>query len=164
MRIAGLIEDSIVDGPGLRYVVFVQGCELSCEGCHNPEAWSKVGGNEMPTDEIIAQMLGNPLTDGLTLSGGEPFLQVEECIKLSSAARENGLNVWVYSGFTFEELFARSQSEQAIRELMELADVLIDGPFILAERTLSLRWRGSRNQRVLDMHKSMETGKAIELA
>jgi len=163
VRIAGLIQDSIVDGPGLRYVVFVQGCELSCEGCHNPEAWKKDGGDEVPIDEIVAQMLGNPLTDGLTLSGGEPFLQAEECVKLSSAARKNGLNVWVYTGFTLEELFIRAQSEQAVRELLELTDVLVDGPFIIAKRTLSLKWRGSMNQRVLDMHKSISAGKAVEL-
>jgi len=144
-------------------VVFVQGCELDCEGCHNPDTRSKDGGNEIPTDEIIAQMLGNPLTDGLTLSGGEPFLQAVECVKLSSAARENGLNVWVYSGYTFEELSVRAQSEQAVGELMKLADVLVDGPFVLSQRTLSLNWRGSRNQRVVDMRRSLDDGKAVEL-
>ena len=164
MRIAGLVQDSIVDGPGLRYVVFVQGCELDCVGCHNPDTRDIDGGYEIPTDEIIAQMLGNPLTDGLTLSGGEPFLQAAECVKLSSAARENGLNVWVYSGYTFEELLFRAQSEQAVGELMKLADVLVDGPFVLAGRTLSLKWRGSRNQRIVDMPRSLSGGKVIELS
>jgi anaerobic ribonucleoside-triphosphate reductase activating protein len=161
VRIAGLIHDSIVDGPGLRYVVFVQGCLIDCEGCHNPEAQNVDGGTEMPVDEIIADMLGNPLTDGLTLSGGEPFLQAAECVKLSAAARENGLNVWTYSGYMFEELFDRARSEQAVKELLELTDVLIDGPFVLAERTLSLKWRGSRNQRLIDVQKSIVSGEAI---
>jgi len=153
-----------VDGPGLRFVVFTQGCEFHCKGCHNPETWNKGGGIEMPVDEVIAQMLGNPLTDGLTLSGGEPFLQAAECSKLSLAAHKNGLCVWVYSGFLFEELVIKSQSDQAVKMLMELTDVLVDGRFILAERTLSLKWRGSKNQRVLDMQKSINTGKVVELA
>jgi len=163
VRIAGLIQDSIVDGPGLRFVVFTQGCQLRCEGCHNPETWSISGGDELPVGEVIAQMQGNPLTDGLTLTGGEPFLQAEECAMLSAAARKSGLNVWIYSGFVFEELLVRAKSEQAVKELMELADVLVDGPFVLAQRTLSLKWRGSRNQRVLDMQKSIAAGKAVEL-
>ena len=162
MRIAGLIHDSIVDGPGLRFVVFAQGCERRCDGCHNPDTWDKGGGTETPVDEIIAEMLRNPLTTGLTLSGGEPFQQAADCVKIAAAAREGGLNVWVYSGFSFEELFIRSKSEQAINELMNLTDVLVDGPFTLAERTLSLRWRGSRNQRIIDTPKSIAAGKAVE--
>ena len=163
VRIAGLIQDSIVDGPGLRFVLFVQGCKMHCDGCHNPETWDVDGGSEVPVDEIITQMLGNPLTDGLTLSGGEPFLQVSDCVGIADAARKNGLNVWIYTGFTFEELLTRAQSEPAVRELMELADILVDGSFSLAERSLSLKWRGSRNQRVLDVRKSLEVGEAIEL-
>jgi anaerobic ribonucleoside-triphosphate reductase activating protein len=162
VRVAGLIHDSIVDGPGLRFVVFAQGCEMHCEGCHNPEVWSKDGGTEIPVGEIIREMLGNPLTDGLTLSGGEPFLQVGECSKIASAAREKGLDVWVYTGYSFEELFARAGSEQGVMELLNFTDVLIDKPFVLAERTLSLKWRGSRNQRILDVPKSIAAGQAVE--
>lgn len=167
---------------------------MRCEGCHNPDTWSRDGGTEVPVDEIISDMLSNPLTDGLTLSGGEPFLQVADCVKLASAARGSGLNVWVYTGYTFEELLARSESEEAanlprnktvgqaqgivsentlqkcgelnpkkIKELINLTDILIDGPFVLAERTLSQKWRGSRNQRVLDVSKSIAAGKAVEI-
>ena len=163
MRIAGTIQDSIVDGPGFRFVVFTQGCESRCEGCHNPGTWDMDGGTETSVGDIIDEMLGNPLTDGLTLSGGEPFLQAADCVRLAAAAREKGLNIWVYTGYRFEELIAKLKSEPQVKELLELTDALIDGPFILAERTLSLRWRGSRNQRVLDMKKSLETGKAVEL-
>lgn len=164
MRVAGLIHDSIVDGPGLRYVVFTQGCLFGCAGCHNPEAQDINGGKEVSADEIIEDMLGNPLTDGLTLSGGEPFLQAAECVKLSAAAHKNGLNVWTYSGFTFEDIAGRALSDQATKDLLEHTDVLIDGPFVLAERTLSLKWRGSRNQRLIDVQKSIEAGEVIELA
>ena len=163
MRIAGLIQDSIVDGPGFRFVVFVQGCERRCEGCHNPATWDYGGGGEMTGDEIVAEMLSNPLTDGLTLSGGEPFMQAEECVLIAKAAREKGLNVWVYSGYTYEELTFRANTEPMYGDLLELADVLVDGEFILAERTLSLKWRGSRNQRVIDIPKSLESGGAVEL-
>ena len=162
MRIAGMVQDSIVDGPGFRFVVFAQGCEMCCEGCHNPATWDQSGGTEISVDELIAEMLGNPLTDGLTLSGGEPFLQAAECVKLAAAAREKNLNVWAYSGYTFEELMLGARSEPPVRDLLDLIDVLVDGKFVLAERTLSLKWRGSRNQRALDLQKSIETGQAVE--
>ena len=163
MRIAGTIQDSIVDGPGFRFVVFAQGCQRHCEGCHNQATWDIAGGQEVPAGDIISDMLGNPLTDGLTLSGGEPFLQAEAGAEIAAAARENGLNVWVYSGNTFEELRDRPDQDPAIKALLELADVLVDGPFVLAERTLSLKWRGSRNQRLIDVQKSLAAGKAVEL-
>ncbi|MDR0490618.1 MAG: anaerobic ribonucleoside-triphosphate reductase activating protein [Oscillospiraceae bacterium] len=161
MRIAGTVQDSIVDGPGFRFAVFAQGCELCCEGCHNPGTWDIGGGEEAGADELIAEMLSNPMTDGLTLSGGEPFLQAGECVALAGAARGNGLNVWVFTGFSFEELLSRAEDEPAVRELLELTDVLVDGPFKLAERTLSLKWRGSRNQRIIDVPKSLETRELV---
>ena len=164
MRVAGLVQDSIVDGPGFRFVVFAQGCQQCCEGCHNPATWDIGGGTEKTVDEIIAEMLKNPLTDGLTLSGGEPLLQVGECLPLAAAARENGLNVWVFTGFTFEKLMARAEEEPEVKSFLELTDVLVDGAFVQAERTLSLRWRGSRNQRVIDVPKSLAAGEAVELA
>jgi len=163
MRVAGMIQDSIVDGPGLRFVVFAQGCDKNCEGCHNPESHDFNGGKEITVDKIVAEMLSNPLTDGLTLSGGEPFLQAEECAQLAAAAKSRGLNVWAYSGNTFEELLEISKTDQAASRLLELTDVLIDGRFILAQRSLMIKWRGSRNQRVLDMPKSLCAGEAVAL-
>ena len=161
MRIAGSIQDSIVDGPGFRFVVFMQGCEMRCEGCHNPGTWDMDGGAETTTDELIAEMRSNPMTDGLTLTGGEPFLQAEECATLAAAARESGLNVWAYSGYTFEELLARAGTEPSVMRLLELTDVLVDGPFNLAERTLSLKWRGSKNQRIIPVQQSLASGAAV---
>ena len=163
MRVAGLIQDSIVDWPGFRFVVFTQGCRLHCEGCHNPATWDIDGGTEMTVDEIVEQMLSNPLTDGLTLSGGEPFMQAGECARLAVAAREKGLNVWVYTGHTFEELTSLAVTEPEYKELLELTDVLVDGLFLIAERTLSLKWRGSKNQRLVDVQKSLATGGVVEL-
>jgi anaerobic ribonucleoside-triphosphate reductase activating protein len=151
MRISGTIQDSIVDGPGLRFTVFVQGCTRKCEGCHNPDTWDIHGGTEVSVEEVISQMRSNPLTDGLTISGGEPFLQAAECATLAAAARESGLNVWVYSGYTFEELTELSKTDHNIDALLKVTDVLVDGAFIQSERTLSLKWRGSKNQRIIDV-------------
>ncbi|MCL2367026.1 MAG: anaerobic ribonucleoside-triphosphate reductase activating protein [Oscillospiraceae bacterium] len=162
MRIAGLIQDSIVDGPGLRFVVFTQGCDIGCAGCHNPESTDINGGVEMAVEDIMAVMLSNPLTDGLTLSGGEPFLQAADCAKLAAAARDGGKNVWTYTGNNFENMLKRAQIEPAVSDLLELTDVLVDGQFILAQRTLSMKWRGSKNQRFIDVQKSLIANKVIE--
>lgn len=159
MRVAGLVQDSIVDGPGLRFTVFTQGCPHHCEGCHNPETHDPDGGSETAVEEIIRKMLSNPLTDGLTLSGGEPFCQPGDCVKIAEAAKKTGLNVWTYTGYTFEYLF--SLSDPDIMRLLSLTDVLVDGRFILAERSLGIKWRGSRNQRLVDVKKSLAEGHAI---
>ena len=158
MRIANFVQDSIVDGPGLRFALFTQGCPHHCPGCHNPGTHDPEGGREMDPADIISEMLKNPLTDGLTLSGGEPFAQPAACAQVARAAKEKGLSVWAYSGWTFEQLLEMPD----VQELLTLLDVLVDGPFILNQRSLELRWRGSKNQRVLDVPKSLAAGKAIE--
>ena len=147
MRIAGIVNDSIVDGPGLRLAVFAQGCPHNCPGCHNPESHDYAGGQEMDTEDIIARMDANPLLDGITLTGGEPFEQPEPCRLLAEAARARGLNVWAYSGYTFEQLCAMPEKMR----LLEACDILVDGPFLLEERSLDLRFRGSKNQRILSV-------------
>jgi len=159
MKIAGLIHDSIVDGPGLRYVVFTQGCSVRCEGCQNPDTWDPQGGSEASVDDIVKDLLSNPLTDGLTLSGGEPFDQAADCACLAAVAHENGLNVWVFSGKTFEELQNEAKTDPDVNDLLKQTDILVDGRFILAERTLSQKWCGSKNQRVIDVQKSLITEK-----
>lgn len=159
MRIFGLVQDSIVDGPGFRFSCFVQGCPHHCPGCHNPESHDPSGGREMTVDQVASQMLGNPLTDGLTLSGGEPFAQAESCLELAKIAHSRGLNVWSYSGWTFEHL--RDHGTGAQRALLAELDVLVDGPFLLAERTLALPWRGSRNQRVIDVQASLSANSVV---
>ena len=161
MRIAGTVQDSIVDGPGFRFTLFTQGCPHGCEGCHNPQTHDFMGGNEVTTDEIIEELLSNPLTDGITFSGGEPFCQAADCAVIAAAARENKLNVWAYSGYTFEELFEMSKSDKGVAELLALCDVLVDGKFILSEKTYDAAWRGSRNQRVVNVPESLKEGKAV---
>lgn len=159
MKIFGLAQDSIVDGPGFRFSCFVQGCPHNCPGCHNPQSHDPDGGREMSVDEVAAQLLRNPLTDGLTLSGGEPFAQPEDCLALARIAHSHNLNVWCYSGWTFE--FLRDQGTDAQKELLSEVDVLVDGPFILAERSLALPWRGSRNQRVINVPASLRSGGVV---
>ena len=154
MRIAGIVNDSIVDGPGLRLAIFAQGCPHHCPGCHNPESHDFAGGSDMDTEEIIARMDANPLLDGITLTGGEPFEQPDACRILADAAHARGLNVWAYSGYTFEQLCAVPEK----RRLLEACDVLVDGPFLLAERSLDLRFRGSKNQRVLKVAELLAGG------
>lgn len=149
-----------MDGPGFRLAIFTQGCPHNCTGCHNPDSHDFNGGTLREVSEIIEKMEGNPLTDGITLTGGEPFMQPEACLALSRAAHARGLNVWAYSGFKYEQLLERPNC----RELLGDIDVLVDGPFILAERSLELRFRGSRNQRVIDMKKTRDSGEVVWLA
>ena len=162
MRIAGLVEESIVDGPGFRMAVFAQGCHIHCPGCHNPETHDPNGGREADTEDIIARMRQNPLLDGITLTGGDPFLQPEACLMLARAAHAQGLNVWAYSGQTLEQLLALRAERPFLRELLEEIDVLVDGPFLLERRTLDLRFRGSDNQRVIDMPETLRRGAVVE--
>lgn len=151
MRVFGLVQDSIVDGPGLRFVCFVQGCPHHCEGCHNPESHDPDGGTEMTVEEIVSEMRSNPLTMGLTLSGGEPFEQALDCLKLAKKAHDYGLNVWCYTGYMLEYLQIHGNQDQ--KALLEEIDVLVDGRYVKELRSLSLEWRGSSNQRIIYLRK-----------
>ena len=159
IRIAGTVNDSIVDGPGIRFTVFAQGCPHHCPGCHNPQTHDFNAGQDADTEEILAQMRKNPLLDGLTLSGGEPFCQSEACLNLAIGAHAMGLNVWCYSGYTFEELYKGREEWHA---LLENIDVLVDGRFQMEKRSLECRFRGSSNQRLIDVPKSLAAGSAVE--
>ena len=149
IRVFGLVQHSIVDGPGLRMAVFVQGCSHHCPGCHNPGSHDPQGGQEMDTADILAAMAKNPLCAGLTLSGGEPFEQAAPCLELARGAKALGKNVWAYSGYTLEELWA--QQDPHIQALLATIDVLVDGPYVEALRSLELKFRGSKNQRLIYM-------------
>ena len=157
MRIANYIQDSIVDGPGFRFTLFVQGCSHMCPGCHNPQTHDPAGGRECTEQEVIDALLSNPLTDGITLSGGEPFCQAKALATLGRQIKALGLDIITYTGYTFEELYAR-RTEDGIGELLEVTDFLVDGRFIEAEKSFQLRFRGSRNQRVIDCKKSLADG------
>jgi len=158
IRLAGLTKESCVDGPGLRFVVFVQGCRHACPGCHNPDTWDENGGQLIEVAEIAEQIISKAdLIDGITLSGGEPFLQTLACLELVHIIKRKypQLSVLVYSGYTFDELVEDPQN----RELLAISDILVDGPFI-QEKRAELPFRGSSNQRVLDLSKSLAIGMA----
>lgn len=155
IRISGLIQESIVDGPGLRFVIFMQGCVLNCKNCHNPQTHNLTGGYEIDTDEIIQTICENPLLDGVTISGGEPFLQEKQLIPLIKKIKQHNLSTIVYTGYTFEKL--------KNKDLLNYIDYLIDGPYIEELKSLSLMYRGSSNQRFIDVQQSLLTNKVIEI-
>ena len=158
IRIAGTVGESIVDGPGFRYTLFVQGCPHHCDGCHNPETHDFSGGKLTTTDSLYEQCMENPLCRGVTFSGGEPFCQAEALYELGSRFRAAGKHLMCYSGWTFEELQAKAQREEYVGKLLGILDVLVDGRFVKELKDISLQFRGSRNQRVIDMDRTRETG------
>ncbi len=158
LNLAGIQTDSIVDGPGIRTTFFCQGCPHHCEGCHNPETWPFAGGTPMDTDVLVDMVESNPLCRGVTFSGGEPFAQAEGFLELAKALKAEGYEVASYSGYTFEQLLSGTAAQ---RQLLEAIDVLIDGPFLQEEKTLEAAFRGSRNQRILDVPKSLAAGSAV---
>ncbi len=162
VRIAGVIRESIVDGPGIRFVVFTQGCPHHCEGCHNPQSHDFDGGYDCTISKIVTEIEKDPLITGVTFSGGEPFCQPEPLTELAKIVTAKGLNLIIYTGYRVEELLEMGRKQSAILELMGLADLLVDGRFVLAERDLNLLFRGSRNQRVIDAKESLRRGEAVE--
>lgn len=162
IRLAGLVNDSIVDGPGFRFSIFTQGCPHHCKGCHNPQTHDFSGGHDEDTEEIIAQFSKNVLLSGITLSGGEPFCQPEACEELARAAKKQGLTVWAFTGYIFEELQEGFPEHPEWKKLLEQVDVLVDGRFEEQRRTLECPWRGSDNQRLLDAKASLISGSAVE--
>lgn len=159
ISLSGITGDSIVDGPGLRLTIFTQGCLHNCPGCHNPQTHDPSGGSWADTEDILAAAAENPLLDGITLSGGDPFLQPVPCLALAEGAHKIGLNVWTYTGYTWEALLEENDAEKLA--LLKETDVLVDGPFLLAERSLELRFCGSRNQRLIDVKKSLAEDKVV---
>lgn len=165
IRIAGTVGESIVDGPGFRYTVFTQGCPHGCKGCHNPHTHDYSGGFTADTDDILEEIKKDPLLDGVTFSGGEPFSQ---CVPLADLGRKikaidgGRLNIISYTGYTFEYLLENAEKIDGCKELMNVVDYLVDGRFIEEQRSLELKFRGSKNQRFIDMKSSLAAGKAIE--
>ena len=161
IEMAGVAGDSIVDGPGIRTTYFAQGCPHRCEGCHNPETWESGVGTPMETAALADIARANPLCRGVTFSGGDPFCQPEPLYELAVKLKADGYHIMSYSGWTFEQLLAKSEKEPQVRRLLGILDVLVDGRFVLAERSLELKFRGSRNQRLIDVPESLRTGKAV---
>ena len=162
LRIAGLVEESIVDGPGIRFVIFTQGCPHGCMGCHNPQTHDFNGGKNESIDNIVSMIDADPLLKGVTLSGGEPFMQAKKLVKLLNKINNKELNVITYTGFTYEELIEKADEANGFLELLKASDILIDGKFELDKKQEGLKFRGSSNQRSIDIKKTMEIGKVVE--
>lgn len=162
IRLSGDIQtDSIVDGEGIRTVIWTQGCSHNCEGCHNPKTHSFDDGILMDVDELLKQIDSLEYQDGITLSGGDPFFQVKPCILIAKRAKKNGLNVWAYTGFTFDELIKMKESNEDLNELLKYIDVIVDGKFDINKKSLNCKFRGSTNQRIIDVQKSLKDNKVI---
>ncbi len=164
LRLAGLVSESIVDGPGLRFTLFLQGCPHRCPGCHNPETHDPAGGSAVAAAELLAQISAARGIDGVTFSGGEPFMQAAALAGLAEQILLLGLDLVLYSGFTFEELLQRGTADGPTRRLLQAGTMLVDGPYVEAERDLTLSFRGSRNQRLIDLPASLREGSAVEWA
>lgn len=149
LRVSGFAEESIVDGPGIRFTVFTQGCPHRCPGCHNPGTHDFNGGETADTEEIMERFLEDPLLSGMTFSGGEPFGQPEPLCCLAEKVKETGKDIVIFTGYTLEQLEA--MENPSVKKLLGLCDLLVDGPFLENEKDLDLVFRGSRNQRILDL-------------
>lgn len=161
VRVAGLIPESVVDGPGIRTVIFAQGCPRHCPGCHNPESIDPLGGKIMQEQEIIDVVEKTKLIKGVTFSGGEPFLQAAAFAKMGKRFKEKGLDIMTYTGYTWEELFSLGRTQPEILDLLYVSDYLVDGPYLESEKDLNLAFRGSKNQRLIDVRKSLEGSRVI---
>ena len=154
LRVAGVIEESIVDGPGIRFVLFLQGCRLHCPGCQNPQTWDFDGGTLVPASEVLGRIKANPLVRGVTFSGGEPFEQAAAVLPLAEELKAQGYHLMAFTGYTLEQLAQKPEC----RAFLEKLDLLVDGPYIEAQKSLDLRFRGSKNQRILNIPATRENG------
>lgn len=150
IQIAGVIRESIVDGKGMRYVIFAQGCHHNCKGCHNPETHDPNGGQTTDTAKIIADIKKQHSICGVTFSGGEPFEQAAEFTEIAATCHMMGYDIWCYTGYTYEQLYGNADAMPLLREV----DILVDGPFILEQRNAGLPFRGSENQRILEVYQN----------
>lgn len=163
IRIAGVVRESIVDGPGLRFVVFCQGCPHGCPGCHNEATHDFSGGYDCEIEKILAAIEKDPLLDGVTFSGGEPLCQPAAFHALAQEIKRRfpGMNIVTFTGYTYEELQPLAAQDPDLAGLLNLTDLLIDGRFVEAEKDLTLQFRGSRNQRIIDMNATRAAGQVV---
>ncbi len=157
---SNLQSDSIVDGDGIRTVIWFQGCKHHCRECQNPETWSFDGGIEFDVEDIKEQMKNLKYQTGITLSGGDPFFQAPAAAEIAKFAHSIGLNVWCYTGFTYDEIIDANDEKM---ELLKNTDVLVDGRFEIENKSLACKFRGSTNQRVIDVKKSLEKGEVVKI-
>ena len=149
--------DSIVDGPGLRTTVWTQGCKHDCKGCHNPSTHDMNGGYEVDVDDLVNFYLKQELQSGVTLSGGDPFYQPTALLELTNKLKKNNVNIWCYTGFVFEDLMKDDICQQVLKNI----NVLVDGPFIIAKKSLALLFKGSENQRLIEVQSSLKENKVV---
>lgn len=162
MRIAGIIDESIVDGPGIRTTIFFQGCPHHCPGCHNPDTFDFEGGKEVTLDYIDSVLARNKYIDGVTLSGGDPLASIDSALSVAKLIKEKyHLNLWTFTGYTFQDLLKMGEKDSRILSFLTYVDVLVDGPFILSQRDITLRYRGSKNQSLINVQKSLKEGKIV---
>lgn len=161
LTIAGVVKESIVDGPGIRYTVFTQGCPHHCPGCHNPQTWAFEGGQPTTAQALFEDFQKDPILKGITFSGGEPFCQPEPLTELAKLVHGAGKDVTIFTGYTYEQLLEKQ--DPAVDALLAQCDLLIDGPFVMAQRNLELWFRGSENQRLIDMKKTRQAGCVVLL-
>ena len=157
IRLAGIEPESTVDGPGVRYAIFVQGCEHHCKGCHNPQTWALNGGQVRGLGILFTEIVYSPLVTGVTFTGGEPFLQARKLCLLAAVLHDRKYNLWAYTGFTWDTLI----KDPVRMELLKWLDVVVDGPFVEAKKSLELDFRGSSNQRIIDVQKSLKQGQVV---
>jgi anaerobic ribonucleoside-triphosphate reductase activating protein len=160
VRLAGIVNESVTDGPGLRITLFFQGCEHRCEGCHNPHTWSFQGGEEYSVDQLLKDLPDHPLIRGITLSGGDPFYQPLAAAMIAHEFHRRGKDVWTYTGFLWDDLF--NEKDPARSELLAESDVLVDGPYDKTLRVPDLQFRGSSNQRLILVDESRQIGRVVE--
>lgn len=161
IRIAGKTPESIVDGPGIRYTLYVQGCPHHCEGCHNPQTHDFNGGRDADTDNILDEILENPLLDGVTFSGGEPFCHANVLADLGEKIKKNGLSLMAYTGYTIEYLISHANDENGYLKLLETLDYLVDGPFVLNLKSYEAKFRGSTNQRIINVRETLSSKEIV---
>ena len=162
IRLAAYLQsDSIVDGEGIRTVIWTQGCPHHCLGCQNPETWDEKGGALIEIDEVKEMIDELSNQDGITFSGGDPFFQPKECAEIAKYARKKGYNIWCYTGYTYETLLKLSKDKKEYMDFLKQIDVLVDGKFILDEKSYTCLFRGSTNQRIIDVNKSLKQGKLV---
>lgn len=159
LRILSILEDTTVDGPGFRTSIYCAGCNHHCPGCHNPQSWAADAGQEMNVEDIMQVIEADPFAPGVTFTGGDPMQQPEGFAALATAIRERtSKNIWCYTGYTYERILQMP----AQRNLLRLVDVLVDGPYVAAQRNEGLLFRGSANQRIIDVQRSLSAGRVVE--
>lgn len=163
IRLSGIAYESLVNGPGIRRVFFSQGCKHNCKGCFNPDTHDFNGGEEKDMDELVKDTLSNPMIKGVTFSGGDPFERAEEFSYMAKRFKENNLNIWCYTGYTFEEILENKDKRKGFKELLDNIDVLVDGRFVIEEKANNIKYRGSKNQRIIDVQKSLTENRIVRI-